>query len=652
MERFALPASVTQRLQALSREQGATLYMTLLSAFAVLLGRYASQQDVAIGTPVANRMRRKTEGLIGFFVNTLVMRHDLSGDPRFIQVLKNTRAMALEAYAHQDVPFEQLVEALNPERSLSHSQLFQVMFILQNTPIEALELPDLAVLPVQVSEDVHEGLPEGTARFDLTLSVKESPGGLVGGLEYNTDLFDRGTVRRMLDHYARLLEAIVEAPAARLSSLSMLCEQEKRQQLLEWNATTRCYPEDKCIHELFEEKAEAAPDRIALLDEGRELTYGELKRQANRLAHRLIEQGVGPEVRVGICLPRSAELVIGILGILKAGGCYVPLDPDYPRKRLDYLLEDAQIDIVVTERNLAPRLAGPRRQLLLLSETGALEPSGQKRLENVDRNARGLRPDHPAYLIYTSASTGTSKGVLGLHRSIVNRVNWLAQTLGVGAQEVLCQKTSVGFVDHVAEIFQALSAGVPLLIVSPELLQAPQQLLRQLDARRVTQLTLVPSLLKSVLEAGNGARARWLKSIYSSGEALHLSGLEKFAECFPQARLFNIYGSTEMGADVTYREVANGNLRAEASGQWAPIGQGIDNTQAYILDADGQLGVPGAVGELHVGGVCLARGYWKRAGLTAEKFIPHPFGGEPGARLYRTGDLARWLPDGTLEYLG
>ena len=648
-ERLELPLVLSERLQALNRAHGVTMFMTLLSGWSVLLGRYAGQKDLAIGTPIANRTRRETEGLIGFFVNTLVMRQDLSGDPSFEALLKRTRETALQAYAHQDVPFEQLVEALNPERSVSHSPLFQVMFILQNMPVESVELPGLAVqgLATEATDD-GESRSEGTARFDLTLSVQESAAGLMGILEYNTDLFDRDTVRRLLAHYRRLLEAIVAAPAARLSQLPMLDEMERQQQIIEWNATARSYPHDKCIHELFEAQAQRRPDAVALVHEDRVMTCGELNRRANQLAHELARRGVGPESRVGLCLPRSIEMVVGLLGILKAGGAYVPLDPDYPRKRLDYLLEDAGIDLVVTEPGVASSVAGPGRELLWLTAepvaaSAHVMPDGESR-------SRGLRPEHPAYLIYTSASTGSPKGVVGLHQSIVNRVSWLAGSLGVGADEVLCQKTSLGFVDHVAEIFQALSAGVPLVIISPAVLLAPQRLLGELDCRRVTQLTLVPSLLKTVLEAGRGARARSLKSIYCSGEALHLSGLDQLAECFPQARLFNIYGSTEMGADVTCQEVSAASLHV--GGQWAPIGKGIDNTQAYILDSHGQLAAAGAVGELQVGGVCLARGYYQRVALTAEKFMPHPFSSRRGERLFCTGDLARWRPDGTLEYLG
>jgi hypothetical protein len=343
-ERFALPASLTERLQGLSREQGVTLYMTLLSGFAVLLGRYSGQQDVSVGTPIANRTRRETEGLIGFFVNTLVMRHDLSGDPRFVELLTRTRSMALQAYAHQDVPFEQLVEALNPERSPSHSPLFQVMFILQNTPFEVLELPGLAMQPLQAgaAEDESEGTPEGTARFDLTLSVQESAAGLVGVLEYNTDLFDRETMRRMLSHYVRLLESIAAAPQARLSHLEMLGEQERHQQLVEWNATARAYPHERCIHELFEEQVRLRPDAIAVVHEGRALTYAELNARANRLAHYLREQGVRPDSRVGICVERGIAMMVGLLATLKAGGAYVPLDPQYPAQRLRCMLGDGE----------------------------------------------------------------------------------------------------------------------------------------------------------------------------------------------------------------------------------------------------------------------------------------------------------------------
>ena len=630
-------AQLAHRLGVQEKSVWCSVYLALLSLL--------SGTEGAVGAAITQGRPEILGGekIIGVFLNALPMRAKVSG-LRWMDFIKVTDRELREQHAFRHYPLMEI-------QRLTGLDFSAAMFNYTNWHVyyegAHREGTREEWLPRKVG-----GWQETNYLLSVFVHKDDKSQRYEMGILADEQVFDTALRERISGYVANIVDAIAGDARAVIDKTKLLSEAERHQQLVEWNATTRSYPDDQCIHELFEEQARLRPDAVALVHEGHELTYGELNRRANRLAHDLLERGVGPEVRVGLCLERSAQMVIGILGILKAGGCYVPLDPSYPRKRLEYLLEDAQINLVVTEPSVATGMSGPGRQVLLLTEADLLDPSASEMLEDVDSRALGLCPDHPAYLIYTSASTGTPKGVLGLHRSIVNRVNWLARTLGVGTHEVLCQKTSLGFVDHVAEIFQALGAGVPLVIIAPGLLQAPHELLRELDTRQVTQLTLVPSLLKSVLESARGERARWIKSIYSSGEALHVSGLEKLADCFPHARLFNIYGSTEMGADVTCQEVAAESLRAQGAGLWASIGKGIDNTQAYILDADGQMVVSGAVGELHVGGVCLARGYFKRAGLTAERFVPHPFSREPGARVYRTGDLARWQSDGTLEYLG
>ena len=424
IEYFALPAAFSEKLQTLSREQGVTLYMTLLSALAVLLGRYAGQQDVAVGSPIANRTRRETEGLIGFFVNTLVMRHDLHGDPRFIDVLQQTREAALQAYAHQDVPFEQLMEELNPQRSLSHSPLFQVMFALQNAPFEALELPGLAVQPLEAGAAAAdgEGAPEGTARFDLTLSMQESSVGLVGVLEYNTDLFERSTIRRMLGHYTRLLEAVVVSPQARLSYLQILSAEERQQQLVEWNATTCGYPRDKGVHELFEEQADRSPEAIAVVEGDRRLTYREVNSRSNALAHCLIERGVTPGSVVGLCVAGDVEWTVGLLGILKAGGVYVRLNPDEPAERFDYLLEDSGAELIVTQASLSSRVQ-LESYAVELGGRRCLELEGVSQADGAGRNPGVMvRATDLACVRYEADAVGVPLGRMISHLGLVENL--------------------------------------------------------------------------------------------------------------------------------------------------------------------------------------------------------------------------------------
>jgi amino acid adenylation domain-containing protein len=630
MEHFSLRVGLAEQLRALSREHGVTLYMTLLSAFAVLLGRYARQQDVAVGTAIANRRRRETEGLIGFLLNTLVMRHDLSGDPCFVDLLQCTRATALQAYAHQDIPFEYLVEKLNPQRSLSHSPLFQVMFILQNAPFEALELPGLAVLPLDAGalEEEGEGA-EGLARFDLTLSVQESAAGLVGGLEYNTDL---------LDHYARLLEAIVATPRARLSRLEILREDEKRQQLLEWNATARAYPHEKCIHQLFEAQVRLQPDAVALVHEGSELTYGELNRRANRLAYQLIERGVGPEVRVGLCLPRSAQMVIGILGILKTGGAYVPLDPNHPPQRLAYAVEDSGLAVMVGEASQWMFLDPAQRPTCVPVEEGGASDAPSDTNPDVY-----LPPNALAYVIYTSGSTGKPKGVRISHGNVVNFLLGMQEKLGIGSRDRLLAVTTLSFDIALLELYLPLTAGGTVDIASAASVVDAERLIARLKESRITVLQGTPVTWKLLLDSGWQGLQRLTALV--GGEALSRELATRLLG--KVGRIWNLYGPTEATIwSASYLVVE----AVETS--TVPIGKPIANTQLYVLDDHQQLVPRGTVGQLYLAGAGIAQGYLNRPGLTAERFLPQPFSQEPGERLYNTGDLARWLPDGALEFLG
>jgi amino acid adenylation domain-containing protein len=640
MEPFALPVVLAEKLRALSREQSVTLYMTLLSAFAVLLGRYSGQQDVAVGTPIANRTRRETEGLIGFFVNTLVMRHDLSGDPRFVELLTCTRETALQAYAHQDVPFEQLVEELSPQRSLSHSPLFQVVFAMQNATFEALELPGLAVqsLEMQAAEE-GEGAPGGTARFDLALGVQESPAGLVGALEYNTDLFERSTIRRMLDHYARLLEAIVASPQSRLSQLEMLGEEEKRQQLIEWNATSRSYPDDKCIHELFEAQALLCEDADAVVCGEATLTYAALDARANRLARFLKDNGIGPDRLVGICMERSVDLVVAVLGVLKAGGAYLPLDPSYPPKRLAYMLEDAAPPVVLTQEKLRPVLEPTSAQLFALDTIA--ERLAEYADERLPPSDYGLTSRHLVYVIYTSGSTGAPKGVMVEHRGLCNLARaQIVEFLEVGRSSRVLQFASLSFDASAWEIVMGLCSGATLHLPVGNPALAGAWLLDELEQAGITHVTLPPALLAG-LAAQRGLEE--LHTLVVAGEACSQQVVESWS---PGRQFFNAYGPTEATVCAT-------TYRCDSNERAAPaIGRPISNARIYLLDRHMRPMPIGVAGEIYIGGVGIARGYLNRAQLTAGRFVPDPFGSEQGARLYRTGDMGRWLPDGNMEFLG
>ena len=646
---IALPESLTNALKELSEQLGVTLFMTLVAAFNVLLHRYSAHEDIAIGTPVANRDRPELQELIGLFVNTLVLRADLSGSPKFRDLLFRVRDMCLEAYAHQELPFEKLVEELHPDRELSRNPLFQAMFVLNNAPQFTTEIAGIKWHRIPIDP--------GTAKFDLTMALAETEGRLQGSFEYSTDRFDPPTIERMASHWQTLLEGIVADPSQPISTLPLLTAVERQQILVEWNDTTADYPKDKCIHQLFEEQVERTPDAIALEFEGKEITYRQLNRQANQLAHYLISLGIGPEKLVGICFERSIEMVVGLLGILKAGGAYVPLDPAYPKERLRFMLEDAQVSVLLTQEKLVEDIGW--RVLDGDPRSSILDP----RLEPVylDRDTPIIerqRPDNPnnqvdsenlAYVIYTSGSTGAPKGVLGLHRGAVNRMAWMWKAYPFAGPEKNCLKTSSSFVDSVWEIFGALLQGVPTYIINDDTAKDPRALIKTLAEHRVTRIVLVPSLLRAILEGQPNLHEDLPRRMIwtSSGEPLPIGLVDRFESCLPNCLLLNLYGSSEVAGDVTCLEI-----RGAASGTRIAIGRPISNTRIYLLDTHGQLVPVGLPGELYVGGAGLARGYLNRAELTLEKFIVDPFSSDSDARLYRTGDLARYRPDGKIEFLG
>ncbi|WP_233595381.1 MULTISPECIES: non-ribosomal peptide synthetase [Corallococcus] len=629
-----LSATLTQALKALGQREGRTLFVTLLSAFNVLLSRYTGQEDVVVGTPIAGRPRAEVEGLIGLFVNMLALRTDLSGKPSFRELMGRVHESTLDAYAHQDIPFERLVDALKPERHLSHTPMFQVMFVLQNAPMPALEAPGLVMEAKPVDT--------GTTKYDLSLLLVDLPQGLRVIAEYSTDLFEPATAERLLAHYQTLLEAIVVQPDVSISRLPLLPDTERHRVLQEWNDTTVAHPPEATLTSLIEAQVARTPDAVALEFEGTRLTYRELDARANQLAHALRKHGVGPEVRVGLCVERSLEMVVGLLGTLKAGGAYVPLDPGYPQERLGWMLEDARPPVLLVQERLLSRLPATDAKVVALDtgwEAIAREPTTAP--------APLATPDSLAYIIFTSGSTGRPKGAMNAHGPVCNRLLWMQSAYRLTPADVVLQKTPFSFDVSVWEFFWPLMTGAKLVVAKPGGHQDPAYLTALITSASVTTLHFVPSMLQAFLEEPDVAGCTSLKRVVCSGEALPLELKEQCLRMLPGAGLHNLYGPTEAAVDVTFHACQPNDGRRSV-----PIGRPVDNTQIRILDAELQPVPQGAAGELYIGGVQVGRGYLARPSLTAERFIPDPYATAPGARMYRTGDVARWLPDGEVEYLG
>ena len=630
---FELPATLLHELRALSRREGATLYMTLLAAFEVLLGRHSAQQDVAVGTPTAARAHTELEGLIGFFVNTLVMRADLSANPPFLALLSQVRERALQVYEHLDVPFECLVEELNPVRDPSRSPLVQVMFVLQNTPDATLRLDGLQVSALPIESH--------SAKFDLTLTLTERPDGLHGELEYATDLFERATIERMAGHFAVLLQGIVAKPETPIDRLPMLTDAERHQLLVTWNDTSVDYPRERCIHQLFEEQVARTPEAVALVFEDQQLSYRELNARANQLAHHLLALGVGPEVLVGICVERSLELIIGLLGILKAGGAYVPLDPSYPPARLAFMLADTQAPVLLTQQTLLAQLPPYAGRTVCLDRDG----------ENIAAQPDTAPPcrataENLAYVIYTSGSTGRPKGVTVPHRGVLRLLLGI-DYVQLDQQQTFLLLSPISFDASTFELWGALLHGARCAIFH-ERVPTIATLGETLGRYQVTTLWLTASLFNVLIDEAPQILGG-VRQLLTGGEALSPSHVRAALKCLPEVQLVNGYGPTESTTFTCCYRIPKLSDEARAS---IPIGRPIGNTRVYVLDRS--LGpVPvGVTGELCITGDGLARGYLNRPELTAEKFLPDPFSAVPGARLYRTGDRARYLPDGNIEFLG
>jgi amino acid adenylation domain-containing protein len=636
-----LPRELRDKLVKLSQREGVTLFMTLLAAFQTLLARHSGQDDIVVGSIIAGRNRVETENLIGHFISTLVLRTSLSGDPTFSELLHRVRDVALGAYAHQETPFEKLVEDLRPERSLSHAPLFQAMFVFQNAPGSDLNLSGLSIS--------REELYKESSPVDLTLEARETPECVSCVFEYKIDLFDATTIARMAERFRLLLERVVDHPRKRISGISFLSEAEQRRLLIDWNNTEREYPRHLCVQRLFEAQVEQTPDALAVVFQDESLTYRELNERANRLAHHLRSLGVEAESLVGICIERSIEMILGVLGILKAGGAYVPLDPNYPRERLDLMLADASLTVVLTQQRLASLFTAFAGTVLRLD--AEWEKIAQQSLENLSLLTI---PENLAYLIYTSGSTGAPKSVMVAHRSLVNFTTNASNEYELGFGDRVLQFASLNFDTSAEEIFPCLTSGATLVLRTDEMLSSVSQFLRTCHDGGISVLDLPTAYwheITSELERTEMPMPPALRLVIIGGERALLERLSVWQRTVGSTvRLVNTYGPTEATIVATKWDAllddSDGPLRE------VPIGRPLANATVYVLDRNLNPVLIGVTGELHIGGEGLARGYLNRPELTAERFIPNPFSAAPGARLYRSGDLVRYLENGNTEYVG
>ncbi|MDZ8264154.1 non-ribosomal peptide synthetase [Nostoc sp. ChiQUE01b] len=621
--KLVLSQTLTKELKNLSRHSGVTLFMTLLTAFKTLLYRYTGQTDILVGSPIANRNRAEVESLIGFFVNVLVLRTDLSGDLSFQELLARVKSTALEAYIHQDLPFEKLVEELQPSRDLSYNPLFQVMFVLKNVPKPNISLSDVSV--------TYEEGYNGTSKFDLTLFMEDSEQGLIATCEYNTDLFNADTITRILGHFQTLLSSIVSDPQQRISDLQLLTPSEVQQLLVEWNDTKTDYPQDKCIHQLFEAQVEKTPDAIAVVFENQQLTYQELNDRANQLARYLQELRVKPEVIVGVCMKRSPEMLIALLAILKAGGAYVPLDPAYPQERLTFMLEDSQSKVLLTQSHLVELFAKSNVCVVCIDRDSQL--LSQQNTENL---LSQVKPNHLAYVIYTSGSTGIPKGVAIEHQSCVALLTWAREVFTDDDLAGVLASTSICFDLSVFELFVPVSWGGRVILVENGL-HLPSLV------AEVSLVNTVPSIIAELLQVDGLPPS--VRTVNLAGEPLQNQLVQQIYQNHHIQKVLNLYGPSEDTTYSTFAQVNKGDNRVT-------IGRPIANTQIYLFDTKLQLVPIGVPGEIYIGGAGLARGYLNRPELTKERFISNPLNNQLNSRLYKTGDLGRCLPDGNLEYLG
>jgi aspartate racemase len=633
---LSFPKSLSQAIKALSQQEGVSLFISLLTAFTILLYRYTGQDDLVIGTATANRTVPEIEDLIGCFINTLALRTKIENNPNFRELLARVKQTTLDAYEHQHLPFEKLVEELQLSRDMSRSPIFQVMLVLQNAPTRrALQLTGLTLTPLM--------LDPGIAQFDLNCHIWEEGEELRGFFEYNTDLFEASTIERMQGHFQILLEGIVANPSQQISILPLLTKTEQRQLLVEWNHTQTEYPQDQCIHQLFEAQVEKTPDAVALVFEDQQLTYKQLNNKANQLAHYLKTLGVEPEVLVGLCVERSVEMIVGLLGILKVGGAYVPLDPDFPQKRLQFMLEDSSVPVLLSQSHLLSVLPVSTAFVIYLDSEWEHIAAGSEDNLVIQSGAENL-----AYVIYTSGSTGQPKGVLIEHKSMVNYLIQIIKHFDIGCHFAMVSTIAADLGNTV--LFGAFCTGGCLHVLSQENVTQSKNMADYLSRYSIDYLKIVPSHLIALQTSSNSEDIMPHKLLILGGEASHLDWVKTLVTYSSQCAILNHYGPTEATIGVLTYPVEKDSLPYNCA--VLPIGRPIANIQTYILDHHRKLVPIGLPGELHIGGAGLARGYLNRSDLTAEKFIKNPFSNDPDDRLYKTGDLVRYLQDGNIEFIG
>jgi len=625
-----------QSLKTLGQEQRASLFMILVAGLASVLHRYTGQTDIILGAPTAGRTLPELEKMPGCFVNVLSLRIDIARDPTFRELLARVRETVLGALSNSDIPLTKLVETIRPALDPSRNPFFQVAISVE-PPISTVDTGWSAA---------QSDIPTGASKLDLYIDVDERTEGIVGPVTYNPDVFEADMIGRLIQHWRTLLEGAAADPNRAISKLPLLTASERSQILVGWNRTEADYPRHATIHEHFDAQCERTPDAVALRDGSGCLSFRELQARSNQLAHHLQRLGAARGTRVALCVERALNMVVALLGILKTGAAYIPLDPSHPADRLQFMLEDAEATLLVTQSGVLKKLRFSDAKTITL-DTDWQGIAGA----SADNLSTGVEPGDPAYVLYTSGSTGRPKGVKGTHRGAINRFQWMWERYPFQAGEVCCQKTNLGFLDSMWEIFGPLLAGIPSVILPAEVVRDPEELLRSLAQHGVTRIVLVPSLLRALLDYAPNLQDRVprLKLWSCSGEALSGELARRFRQGFPQATLLNIYGSSEVAADVTWHEVLQ---EEEDIGATVPIGKPISNTQIYLLDPHRNPVPMGVRGEIYVGGDGLALGYWNRAALTAERFVENPIAPEQSKRLYRTGDLGRWRGDGEIEYLG